>query len=308
VRRVGLLQLSGLAGGANTSGDEVKKLDALSNGIFLEALRGCGRVAGVCSEEEPEYVSFGGAGVGARYVVVTDPLDGSSNIDCNVSVGSIVGIFLRGTTGTASTPADVLQRGRALVAALYCMYGSSTELVINLGVGSGVHVFSLDPAVGEFFLTRRGLAIPAAPQRIYSINEGSAAGFSSGLAAFLAGCKTGAKPYSARYTGSMVADVHRTLLYGGVFIYPASRAAPAGKLRLLYEANPMSRIVEEAGGRAIAAAGASPLDALPAELHARTAIFLGCRRDVDALEALLAAEAAEAPAEAAAAAAAAAGT
>ena len=290
VRRVGLLQLTGLAGSANASNDDMKKLDVLSNDIVIDALRGCGRVAGVCSEEEESYISFG---AGGKYVVVTDPLDGSSNIDCNVSVGSIIGIYARPAAEAAapSSAADVLQPGRALVCAAYCMYGSATDLVLNLGVGAGVHAFSLDPAIGEFLMTRRDIKIPAAAQRIYSINEGNARTFSPGVKAFLEHAKAGEKPYSARYTGSMVADVHRTLLYGGIFIYPASSSAPSGKLRLLYEVNPMARIFEESGGRAICAAGASPLDLVPATLHQRAPCILGCARDVDMLEAMLAAEA-----------------
>jgi fructose-1,6-bisphosphatase I len=164
-------------------------------------------------------------------------------------------------------------------------------MVLNLGRGHGVHVFSLDPACGEFFLTRRAVAIPDKPQRIYSINEGNARTFSPGIKLFLEQCKAGDKPYSLRYTGSMVADVHRTLLYGGVFLYPASSSAPAGKLRLLYEVNPMSRIFEEAGGRAICGVARSPLDIVPTDLHQRSPVILGCKRDVDIVEALLGGEA-----------------
>ena len=292
VRRVGLLNMTGLAGTANSSGDDVKKLDIISDRLFAEALAGCGRAGGGVSEEQEVYCPYSHGG---KYVIAFDPLDGSSNIDCNVSIGSIFGIYQRPAgweTAGASTPADVLQPGRSLIVAGYCMYGSSTEIVINLGVGHGVHQFSLDPSCGEFFLTRRGVAIPAKPQRIYSCNEGNARTFSPGVRTFLDQCKDGEKPYSLRYTGSMVADVHRTLLYGGVFLYPASSTAPAGKLRLLYEVNPMSRLFEEAGGRAICAVGQSPLDLVPTDLHQRAPVILGCKRDVDILEGLIAAEAA----------------
>lgn len=290
VRRVGLLQLTGLAGSANTSGDDMKKLDVISDKLFCDALAGCGRAGGGVSEEQEAFCSWA---PGGKYVLAFDPLDGSSNIDCNVSIGSIFAIFQRlpgWEAAGAASPADVLQPGRAMTACGYCMYGSSTEMVINLGVGLGVHVFSLDPAVGEFFLTRRAVRIPDKPQRIYSINEGNAQTFSPGVKTFLGACKEGDKPYSLRYTGSMVADVHRTLLYGGVFLYPATTSAPAGKLRLLYEVNPMSRLFEEAGGRAICGVGQSPLDVAPGNIHQRAPIILGCKRDVDAVEALIAAE------------------
>lgn len=295
VRRVGLLALHGAHGSTNATGDDVKKLDVISNDCFVNALKATGRVAVMATEEADDMIVLEALS-GAKYGLVFDPLDGSSNIDCNVSVGSIFGIYRRpsaaadGSLG-APAPSDVMQPGRNLVVAGYCMYGSSTEMVLTFGAGSGVHVFSLDPSIGEFLLTRRGLRIPEKPQRIYSCNEGNYAAFPKGFQRFLDDAKKGEKPYSLRYVGSMVADVHRTLLYGGLFAYGPTLAAPGGKLRLLYEVNPMSMIMEEAGGKAVTGLsqaatkdkpeGASPLDIVPTKTHQRAPIYLGCCRDVE---------------------------
>ncbi len=205
-----------------------------------------------------------------------------------MSVGSIFGITRRapGAVGAPATAAEALQPGSALTAAGYCVYGSSTQLVLAFQ-GDVVNVFTLDPAIGEFILSQPALRIPAAPQRIYSVNEGNILSFPRYVQRFAEEVKVGAKPYTLRYTGSMVADVHRTLLYGGVFLYPATAAAPDGKLRLLYECAPMALLMEAAGGRAVATGEKSRiLDIVPTSPHGKSAIILGCARDVDRLCAL----------------------
>lgn len=280
VRRVGLTGMYGQAGASNATGDDVKKLDLISNDIFINQLKSTHRIAVMASEENEDHILVENR-PDAKYVAVFDPLDGSSNIDCNVSVGSIFGIYRRvSPVGGPATQADLLQPGSNLVVGGYCMYGSSTELVITFGEGSGVHMFSYDPTVGEFLLTRSRVSIPATPQKIYSCNEGNYASFPLGFRKFLDFCKTGEKPYSLRYVGSMVADVHRTLLYGGVFCYGPTKAAPGGKLRLLYELNPMSLIMEEAGGKAVSGT-ARTLELQPTKVHEKATIYLGCTRDVD---------------------------
>jgi len=276
VRRVGLVGLLGMHGSINTSGDDVKKLDILSNEIWINALKHTGKVAILATEEEEEVIILSDH-EDAKYGVVFDPLDGSSNIDCNVSVGSIFGIYRR-VPGVTPSIADILQPGTSLVCAGYCMYGSSTELVLTFG--EGVHMFSYDPTIGEFLLTRKGIMIPDKPQRIYSCNEANYASFPKGFQDFLDFAKSGEKPYSLRYVGSMVADVHRTLLYGGVFCYGPTKAAPGGKLRLLYEVNPMSMIMEQAGGKATTGTGRA-LETPATKVHQRVPIYLGCVRDVD---------------------------
>lgn len=281
MRRIGLHSLYGLNGNSNASGDEVKKLDILSDEIWVNALRHTGRVCIMASEEHEEAIVVPvEEAPEANYAVVFDPLDGSSNIDCNVSVGSIFGVYRRSTpVGTPGTLADILQTGDNLVAAGYCMYGSSTEMVFT--VGNGVHMFSLDPSIGEYIMTRRNVRIPEKPQKIYSCNEGNYRAFPLGFRRFLDNAKLGEKPYSLRYVGSMVADIHRTLLYGGVFAYGSTNSAPQGKLRLLYEVNPMSWIIEQAGGKSITGLDGRPMAVMPSKVHQRIPVYLGCNRDVD---------------------------
>ncbi len=310
VRRAGLTGLYGVDGGTNATGDSVKKLDVLSDEIFCNSLRHTKRVALLVSEEQEHPIAVEGA-EGAKYICAFDPLDGSSNIDCNVSVGSIFGITRRAAecVGRAATAAECLQPGTALICAGYCVYGSSTQLVLTFA-GGEVNVFTLDPSIGEFILSAPALRIPAAPQRIYSVNEGNIASFQPYVQRFVAECKAG-KPYSLRCasravgrrkivfglapltapctlpsfpadTGSMVADVHRTLLYGGIFIYPSTASAPEGKLRLLYECAPMAMLLENAGGAAVTGEGAARImDLLPTDPHSRSPIILGCMRDVE---------------------------
>lgn len=285
VRRAGLTDgLLGASSSSNATGDTQQALDVISNTVFLNLLKGSGACAAIVSEEEDEIVP---ADAGAHYIVATDPLDGSSNIACNVSVGSIFAVVRRepAAVGSPAAVAECLRPGRELVAAGYAAYGSSTQLVLTLA-GAPPALFTLDPAVGEFLLTTQRVVIPAAPQRIYSVNEGNAQSFPPYLTAFLAEAKAGAKPYSARYVGSMVADIHRTLLYGGVYVYPPTPSAPRGKLRLLYECAPMAFIVEAAGGKATAANGQRVLDVAPSAIHDKSPIAIGCARDVDRLEEL----------------------
>lgn len=215
----------------------------------------------------------------AKYSVVFDPLDGSSNIECNVSVGTIFGIYE--TVGDTVGLMDVLQQGQKMVAAGYVLYSSSVVMVLS--VGQGVHSFTLDPNFGEFIMTHRNLRIPEAPKRIYSINCGNSEFWDDGTRAFVEWTKHQSKPYSLRYVGSMVSDVHRTLLYGGIFMYPRDTNNPDGKLRVLYECFPMAFLVEAAGGMATTG-DMRILDIEPSDIHQRSPIFLGCKRDVEQLQ------------------------
>jgi len=290
VRKAGIAGLYGLEGAVNVQGEDVKKLDIVANDNFINLLRHTGKTSVMVSEENPEAVILSTSR--GKYVVVFDPLDGSSNIDCNVSVGSIFGIYRRLSEDEPSV-ADALQPGTALIAAGYAMYGSSTQMVLSLG--AGVHIFTLDPSIGEFLLTDTNVRIPDPPQTIYSVNEGNWSSFDEPTKKFIEGAKTAKKPYSLRYVGSMVADVHRTLLYGGVFLYPATRSAPGGKLRLLYECNPMSFLMEQAGGMATTGTHRI-LDIVPTKIHERAPIILGCVRDVTIIQSLYAEHAAAAAA------------
>jgi fructose-1,6-bisphosphatase I len=277
VRKAGIIGVLGLDGSTNSTGDDVKKLDLLSNDVFINALRFSRELCVLVSEEEEKPLVIEDALQG-QYCVATDPLDGSSNIDCNISTGTIFGIYRR-VPGQIPGVGDVLRPGKELIAAGYCMYGSSTQLVLT--VGDGVNGFTLDPSIGEFILTHPNIRIPEKPKTIYSVNEGNSKYWDSATTAFVNHCKSGhAKPYSARYVGSMVSDVHRTLQYGGVFMYPGDSKSPNGKLRLLYEGNPMAFLCEQAGG--VATDGRERiLDKVPTDIHCRTPIFLGCKRDMD---------------------------
>jgi fructose-1,6-bisphosphatase I len=287
VRKAGIAGLYGLEGAVNVQGEDVKKLDIVANDNFINALRYSKCISVMVSEEVPEPVHVEPSLAG-KYSVVFDPLDGSSNIDCNVSVGSIFGIYRKDEAGPG-TIGDVLQAGNKLVAAGYAMYGSSTQMVLTLG--DSVNIFTLDPSMGEFILTDANVRIPEKPKTIYSINEGNWSSFDDVTKQFITRCKEAApKPYSLRYVGSMVADVHRTLLYGGIFMYPATASAPSGKLRLLYECNPMAMIMEAAGGKATTGT-TRILDVVPTSIHERQPIFLGCTRDVETIEAMYAATA-----------------
>ncbi|TPX31321.1 fructose-bisphosphatase [Synchytrium microbalum] len=280
VRKAELLKVIGLTGGQNVQEENVQKLDMLSNEIMVNLLRSSGKTAVLVSEEDEEALFIEGQQKG-MYCVVFDPLDGSSNIDCGVSIGTIFGIY-KLKEGSKGTLSDVLRPGTEMVAAGYCMYGSSTVLVLTTGP-SDLHGYTLDPNLGEFVLTHPNIKI--GKKKIYSINEGNAHTFDDAVKSYIQTLKFPAEgqtgkftPYSARYVGSMVADVHRTLLYGGVFMYPGA------KLRILYECFPMSLIVEAAGGKA-SNGRKRILDLIPEKIHARSGIFLGTAAEVDAIEA-----------------------
>ncbi|XP_050423103.1 fructose-1,6-bisphosphatase 1 [Adelges cooleyi] len=282
VRRAGLDHLYGMAGSTNVQGEDVKKLDVLSNELFINMLASSYKVNMLVSEENETTIEIETEKRG-KYIVCFDPLDGSSNIDCLVSIGSIFGIYKTIDESNEINVKNVLQPGRAMVAAGYALYGSATMMVLSLGKGSGVNGFMLDPALGEFLLTDRNIKIPN-KGNIYSINEGYTHQWDETITEYVLKKKDPkyGKPYGARYVGSMVADVHRTLKYGGIFMYPASKQSPNGKLRLLYEGNPMAYIIEEAGG--VASNGKIPiLDIQPTALHGRCPIFLGSKDDVNEL-------------------------
>ncbi|KAK3604684.1 hypothetical protein CHS0354_009296 [Potamilus streckersoni] len=276
VRKAGIHRLYGISGTANISGDEVKKLDVLANDLFINMLKSSYLTCVLASEENENAIIVETERQG-RYMVCFDPLDGSSNIDCLVSIGSIFGVYRRHEEGD-SVEQDILKPGRQMVAAGYALYGSATMIVLT--TGDGVNGFMLDPAIGEFILTEKDIKIKPRG-KIYSINEGYEASWDEATKEYVKSKKypTKGSPYGARYIGSMVADVHRTLVYGGIFMYPGTKESPNGKLRLLYEGNPMAFIVEQAGG--MATTGTMPiLDITPESVHQRIPVFLGSKEDV----------------------------
>ncbi|WFD41683.1 fructose-bisphosphatase [Malassezia psittaci] len=282
VRKARLNNMTGVAGAQNVQGEDQKKLDVISNEVMINALIASGQSAVLVSEEEEEAIIVAdrrSATVG-KYCLVFDPLDGSSNIDAGVNVGTIFGIY-KAQQGSGSIK-DVLRPGREMVAAGYCMYGSSANIVLS--TGSGVDGFTLDNSVGEFILTHPKIQLPNRG-KIYSINEGNAMYYYPPVTKYLESIKfpePPKKPYSARYIGSMVADVHRTLLYGGIFCYPSDKKSTKGKLRLLYEAFPMAFLCEQAGG--LATTGEKRvLDVEPTSIHERCPVFLGSKDDVQDL-------------------------
>lgn len=288
VSKAGLAKLLGLAGDTNVQGEEQKKLDVLSNEVFVKALISSGRTCILVSEED-EMATFVDKPNRGNYCVVFDPLDGSSNIDCGVSIGTIFGIYMINNETHEPTLEDVLQPGKNMVAAGYCMYGSSCMLVLSTGYG--VNGFTLDPSLGEFILTHPDMKIPK-KGKIYSVNEGNAKNWDGPTTKYVTNCKfpkDGSSPKSLRYIGSMVADVHRTLLYGGIFMYPGDKKSPSGKLRVLYEVFPMSFLVEQAGGQSFTGKQRA-LDLVPEKIHDRSPIFLGSYDDVEEIKALYAEE------------------
>jgi fructose-1,6-bisphosphatase I len=291
VNKAGLIDILGQAGTINIQGESQQKLDIYANEQFISALKSGGECCIVASEENEEIVMLDtDFSADAKYIVAIDPLDGSSNIDVNVSVGTIFSIYRRQSlTGRANLD-DVLQKGVNQVAAGYIIYGSSTMLVYT--TGKGVNGFTLDPSIGEFCLSHPDMQIPK-KGAIYSINEGNYINFPKGVKTYIKYCqaedKSTNRPYSSRYVGSMIADVHRSMIKGGIFIYPVTTAAPGGKLRLVYECNPMSFIVEQAGGRATN--GQTRILELNVDsLHQRTPIFIGSEEMVLLAESFLADE------------------
>jgi fructose-1,6-bisphosphatase I len=293
VRRAGLIDILGKTGAVNVHGDEVKKLDEFAHDVIFRALDHCGHLCIMASEESEEPLAIPSQFSTGRYVLLYDPLDGSSNIDANVSVGTIFSIHRKVSRGPRGSLEDCLQPGSKQAAAGYILYGSSTMLVYT--TGRGVHGFTLEPSIGEFVLSHPNMKIPSPGQRIYSVNEGNYRNWSEGqqrLMDHLQGRDGNPEPYNARYVGSMVADVHRTLLYGGLFMYPADTKGPEGKLRLLYEAAPMAMIVEQAGGRATDGVR-NILEIQPKELHERVPVYLGSRACVELAERFVRPQAAE---------------
>lgn len=278
INRAGLTQdILGVSGDENIQGETQMKLDVFANETLKKALIARGDVAGFASEEDDSFVAFDTErGRNAKYVLMTDPLDGSSNIDVNVSVGTIFSIYKRvSPIGTPVTMEDFLQEGRKQVASGYVTYGSSTMLVYT--TGNGVNGFTYDPSLGLFILSHPNMQMPKAG-KYYSINEGQYVTFPQGVKKFIKYCqeedKESKRPYSSRYIGSLVSDFHRNLLKGGIYIYPTSTSYPKGKLRLLYEGNPMAFLAEQAGG--LATDGVNPiLDIKPTELHQRVPFFVG---------------------------------
>lgn len=287
--KAGLLDVLGRAGQTNVQGENVMKLDVFANAALKEILLRSGTVCAVVSEEEERTVTVPEGPLRGPYVVHFDPLDGSSNIDANVSVGTIFSIHRRRSKGPDITDEDILQPGRSLIASGYVVYGSSTMLVYT--AGAGVHGFTYDPEYGEFMLSHPDITSPDIC-KVYSANEANAFDWRSGTRRFLEHIKGRNEPRyektTARYIGSLVADFHRNLLYGGVFLYPESRKAPTGKLRLLYEAAPLAFIAEQAGGAA-STGTERILDMVPESLHQRVPLIIGNREEVHRYEAFLAA-------------------
>jgi fructose-1,6-bisphosphatase I len=288
VRRAGLAGILGSAGQQNVQGETVQKLDVLANYALLEILGRRGNVGVLASEENEQPVVVHQDRQHGRYVVVFDPLDGSSNIDVNVSVGTIFSILQRDhdPDGTRDPLIDVLQPGIKQLAAGYVVYGPSTMLVLT--IGNGVKGFTLDPAVGAYLLSHDRITMPPRGS-IYSVNEANSDTFPEAYRRYLAHLRSGqaGRTYSSRYVGSLVADFHRTLLKGGVFLYPPTQAYPQGKLRLMYEANPIAFLAEQAGGRATD--GRQDISTItPTSLHQRTPLLVGSREDMDLLMTMLA--------------------
>jgi fructose-1,6-bisphosphatase I len=280
IRRASLINLTGLAGSSNSTGDDQKKLDVISNDIFIETMRSSGKCALLVSEEEDEVIFFKDA-TGARYAVACDPIDGSSNLDAGVSVGTIFGIH-KLPDGSQGTREDILKPGTELLAAGFTMYGASAQLVITMK-GRGVNGFTLDNGVGEFILTHPDMRLPRS-RAIYSVNEGNSLYWEDSTVGYFNSLKQtqdNGKPYSARYIGSMVADAYRTLLYGGIFAYPADKKSPKGKLRILYECAPMAMVFENAGGQAVDSKMNRMLDVVPEHIHDRSGIFMGSYEEIE---------------------------
>jgi fructose-1,6-bisphosphatase I len=281
VNQAGLAGVLGLTGETNVQGERVRKLDEYANNIIIRSVEAGGNVCIMGSEEVAEPIAIPSEYPTGKYVLLFDPLDGSTNIDVNVSIGTIFSIFRRVTPAGPGRLEDCLQPGRHQVAAGYILYGSSTMLVYT--AGEGVYGFTLDPSVGEFFLSHENMRIPErAP--IYSINEGNSSKWYPSVKNWVNWLKTPddeeGRPYASRYVGTLVADFHRTLIRGGVFAYPADMGHAQGKLRLLYEASPLAFIAEVAGGAASTGAQRI-LDIAPSELHQRVPLIIGSKRDVE---------------------------
>lgn len=289
VNKAGLVDIIGAYGETNVQGEDQQKLDVMANETFIQTLTNREIVCGIASEENDDFITIAGCDEDHqnKYVVLIDPLDGSSNIDVNVSVGTIFSIYRRVTPiGTPATIEDFLQAGNNQVAAGYIIYGTSTMLVYT--TGRGVNGFTLNPALGSWYLSHPDMKFPETG-KIYSINEGNYVHFPQGVKDYIKYCQEEKedRPYTSRYIGSMVSDIHRNMIKGGIFIYPKSSKATNGKLRLLYECNPMAYIVEQAGGKATDGFRRI-LEIKPTELHQRSPIFCGSKKMVEKAEEFMA--------------------
>ena len=289
VNKAGLVDIIGAFGETNVQGEDQQKLDVMANETFIQTLTNREIVCGIASEENDDFITIAGSRGDHKnkYVVLMDPLDGSSNIDVNVSVGTIFSIYRRVTpTGTPVQLEDFLQAGNNQVAAGYIIYGTSTMLVYT--TGNGVNGFTLNPALGSWYLSHPDMKFPETGS-IYSINEGNYVHFPQGVKDYIKYCQEEKedRPYTSRYIGSMVSDIHRNMIKGGIFIYPKSSTATNGKLRLLYECNPMAFIVEQAGGKATDGFRRI-LELKPEELHQRVPFFCGSTKMVKKAEEFMA--------------------
>lgn len=285
VNKAGLVDILGAFGDTNIQGEQQQKLDVFANEAFIKTLTNREIVCGIASEENDDFITIEGRNNNHdnKYVVLIDPLDGSSNIDVNVSVGTIFSIYRRVTPpGTPVTLEDFLQPGNKQVAAGYIVYGTSTMLVYT--TGHGVNGFTLNPAIGTYYLSHPNMCIPE-DGTIYSINEGNYIHFPQGVKDYIKYCQAEEdnRPYTSRYIGSLVSDIHRNILKGGIYIYPTTSSAPNGKLRLLYECNPMAFIAEQAGGKA-SNGHQRIMDIQPTELHQRVPFFCGSKNMVEKAE------------------------
>ncbi|MFH0810848.1 MAG: class 1 fructose-bisphosphatase [Pseudomonadota bacterium] len=283
VNKAGLVEVLGATGRFNVQGERVRKLDLFADDVIVSRMERCGQLCAMASEENADIIDIPLKYPRGNYALLFDPLDGSSNIDANVSIGTIFSIQRKVSKGEDACPEDLIQQGRRQVAAGYFVYGSSTMMVYT--TGKGVFGFTLDPSVGELLLSHESIRIPERGKS-YSVNEGNYAFWDEGVRRYIDSLKRspleGGRVYSARYIGSLVADFHRTLLYGGIFMYPADSKdpkKPSGKLRLLYECAPLAFVCEQAGG--LASDGHGPiLDIDAQELHQRAPLFIGSREDV----------------------------
>lgn len=289
IRKAGLVDIIGAAGDINIQGEAQQKLDVLANDLFKQTIINREIVCGIASEEEDDFVIVEGKNKSNenKYVLLMDPLDGSSNIDVNISVGTIFSVYRRvSPEGTPVTKEDFLQKGSEQVAAGYVAYGTSTMLVFT--TGNGVDGFTLNPAIGTFYLSHPNIQIPQ-EGNIYSVNEGNYVHFPKGVKNYIKYCQAEEdnRPYTSRYIGSLVTDFHRNMIKGGIYIYPTSSIGPKGKLRLLYECNPMAFIAEQAGGKA-SDGYKRILDLQPTELHQRVPFFCGSTKMVEKAEEFMA--------------------
>ncbi|MGB0789751.1 MAG: class 1 fructose-bisphosphatase, partial [Marinirhabdus sp.] len=288
VNKAGLVDILGAAGDVNIQGENQQKLDVYANNAFIKTLTNREIVCGIASEEEDDFIIIEGRNQknDNKYVVLIDPLDGSSNIDVNVSVGTIFSVYRRVTEpGTPVTLEDFLQPGDQQVAAGYIVYGTSTMIVYT--TGHGVNGFTLNPAIGTYYLSHPNMRFPESGN-IYSVNEGNYVHFPQGVKDYIKYCQReeGDRPYSLRYIGSLVSDFHRNMIKGGIYIYPSTSKDPEGKLRLLYECNPMAFIAEQAGGHASNGFGRI-LSVVPGALHQRVPFFCGSKNMVAKAEAFM---------------------